>query len=128
MGSPGDISPPSDTTAMTPARKGRFGVASSSRPFNPDLKRSMRMQGVRGGEPNVRRSADVELCVERQRLEIEPRRRDVFAEVAGTNVVAGVSQCIEQFAQHEVDVPQVRRPRVSAREMSAQRFTMTVMC
>ena len=47
MGSPGDTSPPSDTTAMTPARKGGFGVAPSSWPFNPNLKRSMRMQGVR---------------------------------------------------------------------------------
>ena len=47
IGSPGDISPPSHTTAMTPARKDGFGISASNRLFNPYLKRSMRMQGVR---------------------------------------------------------------------------------
>jgi hypothetical protein len=32
---------------MTPARKRGFGVSANSRLFNPDLKRSMRTQGVR---------------------------------------------------------------------------------
>jgi hypothetical protein len=40
------------------------------------------------GEPNVRRNADAKLCVERQCLEIEPGRRDVFTEIPGTNVEA----------------------------------------
>ena len=60
----------------------------------------------------------MKLCVERQRLEIEPGRRDVFAKIPGTDVEARVSQCIEQFARDEVDLPQVRRPRVSARQIS----------
>jgi hypothetical protein len=60
MGSPGDISPPSDTTAMTPAWKGGFGVAPSSRRFSPDLKRSMRMQGVR--RPVSRMFTEAPMC------------------------------------------------------------------
>ena len=60
----------------------------------------------------------MELRVQRQRLQIEPRRRNVFAEIAGTNVEARLSQRIEQFARDEVDLPQVWRPRLSARQMS----------
>jgi hypothetical protein len=66
----------------------------------------------------VRRVSDVELRVQRQRLEFEPGGRDVFAEIPGTNVEARVSQCIEQFARDEVDLPQVWRSRVSARQIS----------
>jgi hypothetical protein len=60
----------------------------------------------------------MELRVQRQRLEIEPRRRNVFAEIPGTNVEARLSQCIEQFARDEVDLPQVWCPRLSARQIS----------
>ena len=74
--------------------------------------------GSRVKEVAVTLPADAKLCVERQRLEIEPRRRDVFAQVAGTNVEARVLQGIEQFARNEVDLAQVRRSRVSARQMS----------
>ena len=63
-------------------------------------------------------TADAKLCVERQRLEIEPRRRDVFAEIPGTDVEARLSQCIEQFAWDEVNLPQVWRLRLSARQIS----------
>lgn len=47
MRSPGATSPPSDTTAMTPALKRGPGTPACSRSFNPALKRSMRTQGVR---------------------------------------------------------------------------------
>jgi hypothetical protein len=104
---------------MTPAWKGGFGVAPSSRRFSPDLKRSMRMQGVRRPvSTNVHRSADMQLRVQRQRLEFEPGRRDVLAKIPGTDIEARVSQCIEQLARDEVNLPQVRRPRVSARQIS----------
>jgi type IV secretory pathway VirB10-like protein len=62
----------------------------------------------------------MELRVQRQRLEIEPRRRNVFAEIPGTNVEARDSQCIEQFARDEVDLPQVWSPRLSAHQITAQ--------
>jgi hypothetical protein len=60
----------------------------------------------------------MELRVQRQRLEIEPRRRDVFAEIPGTNVEARLSHGIEQFARDEVDLPQVWRLRLSVRQIS----------
>jgi hypothetical protein len=60
----------------------------------------------------------MELRVQRQRLEIEPRRRNVFAEIPGANVEARLSQRIEQFALDEVDLPQVWRPRLSVRQIS----------
>jgi len=60
----------------------------------------------------------VQLRVQRQRLEFEPGRRDVFAKIPGTDIEARVSLCIEQFARDEVDLPQIRRPRVSARQIS----------
>ena len=60
----------------------------------------------------------MQLRVQRQRLEFEPGRRDVFAKIPGTDIEARVSQCIEQFARDEVNLPQVRRPRVSARQIS----------
>ena len=41
-----------------------------------------------------------------------------FAKIPGTDIEARVSQCIEQFARDEADLPQVRRPRVSARQIS----------
>ena len=63
MGSPGDISPPSDTTAMTPARKRGLGVSVSNRVFNPDLKRSMRTQGVRRPVSRLFAEVPIRSCV-----------------------------------------------------------------
>ena len=63
MGSPGDISPPSDTTAMTPARKRGLGVSVSNRVFNPDLKRSMRTQGVRRPVSRMFAEVPIRSCV-----------------------------------------------------------------
>ena len=83
MGSPGDISPPSDTTAMTPARKRGFGMSASNRLFNPDLKRSMRTQGVRRPVSRMLAELPMRSCVLSGNVSRSSPADDVFAKIPG---------------------------------------------
>jgi len=54
----------------------------------------------------------------RKTFKVEPDRRDVLAEISGIHFESGRPEHIEQFARDEVDLPQVWRPRLSARQIS----------
>jgi hypothetical protein len=81
MQSPGATSPPSDTTAMTPALKRGPGTPPCSRSgleaINEDAGRAQ------AGELEGRRGAKPEHGPQWEAFEIEPDRRDVLAEISG---------------------------------------------
>jgi hypothetical protein len=71
---------------------------------------------AKAGEPNVHRSAHVELCVERQRLEIKPSRRDFRRDPRLTSKPDFRS--IVLFAPDARARPPNRRLRLAARQIS----------
>ena len=69
------------------------------------------------GESDIRRVADPKHRIQRKLLEIEANRGDVLAEISGLYFVAGRPQYVEQFDRHQVDLPEVRRPRIATRQV-----------
>ena len=70
------------------------------------------------GEFERRRSAKPKQRAQRQAFEIKPDRRDVLAEIAGSDFESGYLERSEQLARNEVDLPEVLRPRIAARQIS----------
>jgi hypothetical protein len=65
-----------------------------------------------------RRGAEPKHRAQREACEVEPDRRDVLAEISGADFESGPLERSEQFARDEVDLPEVRRLRIAASQVS----------
>ena len=113
MTSPGTTSPPPVTMAITPARNGGPGPERSDAPSARALNLSINTHGVRNPVRRMRRVADPEFGVQRERFEVDACGRDVLSEVAGFDAVAGHLQSLKQFGRNEMNLPEVGCARIS---------------
>lgn len=73
---------------------------------------------AKAGEFERRRAAKLKYRAQRKAFEVEPDRRDVFAEISGVHFESGRPERIEQFARDEVDLPEVGRLWVPPRQIT----------
>lgn len=73
---------------------------------------------TQAGKLQGRRSAKPEHSSQRKALEIEADGRDVLAEISGADVEARHPERAEQFARDEVDLAEIGRLRIAARQIS----------
>jgi len=85
------------------------------------------------GEFERRRGAEMKHRAQRKALEVEPERRDIFAEISGVHFASGSPERIEQFARNEVHLPEVGCLWIPSRQVtvphkrSVMRVTLDAM-
>jgi hypothetical protein len=73
------------------------------------------------GELERRRGAEHKHRAKRKAFEVEPDRHDVLAEISGADFVPGPLERIEQFVRHEMDLPEVGRLCIAARQVATRK-------
>jgi hypothetical protein len=93
---PGETSPSLVTIAMTPALKRGVAAPLFQAFLQSGLEAIDQDAGrAKAGEFESRRGAELKDCAQRKAFEVEPDRRDVFAEVSGVHFESGRPERIE---------------------------------